>query len=410
VSQRLDVYFEDRRVGAIDEASIGFSFAYASSWLDDTEAFPISVSLPLSSVAASASAQRFFSNLLPEANIRTLVCRRLGISEGNDFALLEAIGGECAGALTILPYGEHPIAATSDYELLTPKVLRALAENYEALPAVDGRKRIRLSLAGAQDKLPVFMDGPRFYLPRGNSPSTHILKFPNQNFKHLPANEVLIAEIAKRVGLHTANTRWHSNGPEGLCLVERYDRILQAGGQVRRLHQEDFCQALGLASTSKYEREDGPSFQKCLELVRAQSASPLRDAQSLVHWLAFNLVVGNADAHAKNLSLLYETDTRLAPFYDLVCTRAYDRIDRRMAMDIGDEADPDRVRTPQITACADNIDVKPNWLREVTQTMALNVTEVLKDAVEASGVASSPGTERILRLIRKQARRIAREL
>lgn len=409
MAARLAVHLGTRKVGIIRRTDDGLAFAYTDEWLADPDAFGISLSLPRVRELDPRRARSFFANLLPEANVRTLVCRRLGISEDNDFALLEAIGGECAGAFTIVPEGTDPVSAAGDYELLEPKKLAELARGYEALPAVDGHGRVRLSLAGAQDKLPVLEDGGRFYLPLGSSPSTHILKFPNRHFKQLPANEVLVTELARRVGLPVVVTRWERIGREGLCVVQRYDRV-RDGGQVRRLHQEDLCQALGVAPAKKYEQEGGPSFVTCVDVVREHSLEPLTDVQALLRWLAFLAVAGNADGHAKNLSLLHDDGWMLAPFYDLVCTRAYDRIDRRLAMRIGGESDPDRLRRPHFEACARELALKPGWLVNAVVTMAESILTELPAAVEASGVARSPAVERIVPLVRKQARRLLREL
>lgn len=413
VGRRLVVYLGEREVGALvraEQAEDGFSFAYTDAWLTDPDAFGISLSLPRVRDLDPRRARRFFANLLPEANVRALVCRRLGISDGNDFALLEAIGGECAGALTILPEGAPPSQGAAEYEPLPSETLLELSRGYEALPAVDGRGRVRLSLAGAQDKLPVLEKGGRFFLPLGSSPSSHIIKFPNRSFKHLPANETLLSELGRRVGLPVAKARWQPLGAEGLCVVERYDRIRAEDGTIRRLHQEDLCQALGVASISKYEQEGGPSFAGCVDVVREHSLEPLSDTRALFRWAAFNVIAGNADGHAKNLSLLHDDGWRLAPFYDLVCTRAYDRIDRRLAMKLGEETDPDRIRRPQITACAREVGLRPAWLVDAFRSVAEAILASLPDALEASETSRSPAAERIVPLVRKQAHRILRDL
>jgi serine/threonine-protein kinase HipA len=405
----LTVYFETHRVGVLRRTDDGASFEYAAEWLTNPDGFAISLSLPRLPKIDPRSARAFFANLLPEASVRVALCRRLGISESNDFGLLEAIGGECAGALTILPEDTVPNDQDANYEPLSTEQLRDLAQAHEALPALDGRKNVRLSLAGAQDKLPVLEKDGRFYLPLGSSPSTHILKFPNRHFKHLPANEVLIAELARRIGLPTVRTRWAKIGREGLCVVERYDRI-RDGQSIRRLQQEDLCQSLGVSPLAKYEQEGGPSFVRCVDVVRAHSYEPFADTEALLRWQIFNVIVGNADAHAKNLSLLWDDGWRLAPFYDLVCTRGYERLDRRLAMAIAKERNPDRLRRPHFEACARDVDVKPSWLVDVARNMAEQTISVLPDAIEAAGVSRSAAVERIVPVVRKQSRRLLREL
>ncbi|MBS2016414.1 MAG: type II toxin-antitoxin system HipA family toxin [Deltaproteobacteria bacterium] len=409
IGERLVVHYRTTPVGVLEATEDGMRFAYTPEWLEDRRAFPLSVSLPLDAAVDPVRSARFFANLLPEASVRTLLARRLGLSEDNDFALLRAIGGECAGALVILPEGREVTEDEEEYESLTPAKLRELATAYEALPAIDGTGRARLSLAGAQDKLPILIDGSRWLLPIGSSPSTHIVKFPNRHFKHLPANEVFVAALARRAGLRAMPTSWRQVGAEGLCVVERYDRVRTDDG-IERLHQEDFCQALGLSHATKYEAEGGPSFAAAVELVRDESRDPLTDVSRLLDWLAFDVIAGNADGHGKNLALLLRDGRRLAPFYDLVCTRIYGRIDRRLAMSVGGERDPDRIRRLHLETCARQIGVKSSLVVEVFRGMAARILDETKSAVEESEVAKSPAVERCVPAIRKQARRVLREL
>jgi serine/threonine-protein kinase HipA len=405
----LRVWFERRPVGRLEERNDGMTFAYDPAWLDARDSFAISLSLPLEGPIDAVRATRFFANLLPEANVRTLLSRRLGLSETNDFALLAAIGGECAGALTILPEGDDPAKQRNDYEELDRKRLKKIATGYDALPTVDGSGRSRLSLAGAQDKLPVRIDGERILLPLGNSPSTHILKLANRNFKHLPANEALVMALARGVGLPAVSTTWRDIGDEGMCVVERYDRVV-AGDAIRRLHQEDFCQAMGLPVSRKYEEEGGPTVASCVTFIRENSVDPLSDVDAFLRWTAFNAVVGNADAHGKNVSFVLRNGRRLAPFYDLVCTRAYDGLDRHLAMSIGGERDPDRLREKDLGVCARALDIKARFLHAMFEKMADAVISAIDEAVSSAGVAESPAIQRIRSHIRKQARRWLREL
>lgn len=405
----LLVHYRSRLVGRIERQGDHMTFAYDAAWLAFHERFPISLSLPLDGRFDALRATRFFANLLPEANVRTLICRRLGLSEANDFGLLAAIGGECAGALSILPDDVDPVAHANEYEELDRRKLRRLATSYEALPIVDASGRARLSLAGAQDKLPVRMDGDRILLPLGNSPSSHILKLPNRNFKHLPANEALVMELARQVKLPAVTTTWRAIGEEGMCVVERYDRVRE-GDEIRRVHQEDFCQAMGLSVSTKYEEEGGPTIASSVELLREHSVAPLADVDALLGWLAFNAIVGNADGHGKNLSLLERDGWRLVPFYDLVCTRAYDGLDRHLATSIGGERDPDRLRTQHLDACAASLDVKPRLLHATFARVAESIAKHLDDAIAAAAIGDSPAAQRIAPLVRKQARRWMREL
>src|SRR5579863_1570657 len=340
----LGVYFEGHSVGTVAVDGNGrFTFEYARSWASDTNAFAISRSLPLDGSAGQGNAgHAFFSNLLPEGHVRELVARRLGVSQGNDFALLDALGGECAGALVISR--SPPNSKTQSYEPINEKEIAGRASRGLAFAETSGVDGIRLSLAGAQDKLPVRVDGSTLLLPEGDSPSTHILKFANPNYSGFPENELFVTRLAGlcRLPAVTAELRTIENNRH--LLVKRYDRVVDADGTIHRLHQEDFCQALGVAPVRKYEKEGGPRFDQCFGLVDDASVEPALDTRELLRWLVFNLIVGNADGHAKNLSLLLgPKGPRLAPFYDLLCTAIYPKVATRLAMSVHGNTDPGQI-------------------------------------------------------------------
>ena len=199
-----------------------------------------------------------------------------------------------------------------------------------------GREGVRLSLAGAQDKLPVLFRSGRFALPLGNTPSTHILKPEAEHFPGLAANELYCMTLAKTIGLNVPDTKFYKIGDKASILVERFDRDTDKNGITHRIHQEDFCQALGYPPEMKYQAEGGPALRDCISLLREWSTTPVLDIRAFVDGLIFNLIIGNADAHGKNYSMLYmRKDRRLAPFYDLVCTLAWDELSKTLSMNIG---------------------------------------------------------------------------
>jgi len=354
----LGVYFEGRPVGTVAAHGSGrFTFEYADRWVSDAGAFPISHSLPLEGSADEAQAgHTFFSNLLPEGQIRERVARHLGVSAGNDFALLDALGGECAGALVISR--QPPISKTHSYRPLNEKEIADWASQGLAFAETSGTDGIRLSLAGAQDKLPVRLDGSKLFLPEGDSPSTHILKFANPNYSGFPENELFVTKLAGLCGLPTVGAELRTIEKTRHLLVERYDRVVDAGGTIHRLHQEDFCQALGVPPVQKYEQEGGPRFAQCFGLVDDESVEPALDTRALLRWLVFNVIAGNADGHAKNLSLLLGANgPRLAPFYDLLCTAIYPSVSARLAMSVNGNADPGQISGKDWRALATSIRV-----------------------------------------------------
>jgi serine/threonine-protein kinase HipA len=333
----LTVYLCGEPVGTLDQDSNDLlRFAYAPEWLSRRDAVPLSRMLPLAPQTYDTKhARPFFAGILPEEGPRTAIARILGISEGNDFAMLERIGGECAGAVSLLPKGRKPPQIESLTRVLDADELVSIVQELPHRPLMAGEEGIRLSLAGAQNKLPVVIDGKTIALPLGNTPSTHIIKPEPEHFPGLVANEAFCMELARRVGLNVAESTIRLIGDTPCIVVTRYDRKGGADGTVR-LHQEDCCQALGRPPERKYQQEGGPSVRECITFLREWSTTPVLDILAFVDALIFNMLVGNADAHGKNFSMIYAGGTkRLAPLYDLVSTIAWPELSTRLAMSIG---------------------------------------------------------------------------
>ena len=369
----LNVWNDQRLVGYLWRNPQGLiGFRYDEHWLSNS-GFAISQTLPLRQNEYSPQdfyAHRFFANLLPEAGARDHIVRDLKIPN-TDFDLLRAIGGECAGALSILQ-AEYQPALESGYHKVSEKQLANLVKRRGQVTTWGIDDRPRLSLAGAQDKCPFLLRDGSFWLPQKESPSSHILKFEVSEYRHLPAYETFTTMMASAIGLPTVNIQLHCIADTHYALIERYDRIKLDSGQFARLHQEDFCQALGLGHEYKYQEHGGPSFTDCYRLVRDISSDPANDLQQLLRWQIFNVLAGNSDGHAKNLSLLYLPDgeTRLAPFYDLVCTRAIERIDYRLAFSVGDERNPSQISPRDWDDMARQCEIRPKFLQGLVQDVA----------------------------------------
>jgi serine/threonine-protein kinase HipA len=336
----LDVFMDGVLAGKLCREGSALVYQYVPAYLTSADSIPLSLSLPLRRESFPPESSRaFFANLLPEGAVRDFVAQRHRVSPENDFDLLAAVGGDCAGAISLYPEGERPADRVPAYRPLSAAELEKLSEEpFAAAPSFLPDESLRLSLAGAQDKLPVALVDGQICLPEGGAPSTHILKPRHLRFRSLPENETFCMQLAARSGLAVPQTTILPAG-DGFFLIERYDRRRQPDGAVRRLHQEDFCQALAIAAARKYEAEGGPGFSPCFALLR-HSREPIPARQRLIRWAVFNYLIGNADAHGKNLALLYETGTpALAPFYDLVCTAAYP-LSAQMAMSLGGVFDP----------------------------------------------------------------------
>ena len=335
----LIVYLNAERVGTLEQDDSGLmQFSYNQAWLEKPGAMPLSRSLPLQSdMFSGKKARPFFAGILPEEGPRKKVAEILGISDINDFAMLERIGGECAGAVSLFPEGVAPTDPKNarNRELTEPELRQLIAE-LPNRPLMVGTDGLRLSLAGAQDKVPVIVRDNRLSLPLDGTPSTHILKPEPDRFPGLAANEIFCMTLAQAVGLNVPNTEYRLIGKKSCILVQRYDRTTDDGGSTIRLHQEDFCQALGFPPERKYQAEGGPMLSDCISLLRDWSTAPVLDIPSFINGLIFNVLIGNADAHGKNYSLLYSGgERRLSPYYDLVSTLAWPSLSKNLAMKIG---------------------------------------------------------------------------
>jgi serine/threonine-protein kinase HipA len=342
----LNVYLKEELVGQLEQDDSGsMRFRYDGAWLSSKSALPLSASLPLRSERFRRNECRpFFAGLLPEEDSRKLIAKAFGISDKNDFALLERIGAECAGAVSLMAPGELPVAGTPRYREVSLAELAGKFAELPRHPLLAGEDGIRLSLAGAQGKLAVAIRDGKFHLTLDGSPSSHILKPKSPHFDGLVENEFFCMRLAGRVGLEVAAVEIGTAGDTRFLQVERFDRKRLPDGRLERIHQEDFCQALGIPPELKYQQEGGPNLKKCFELVRAVSTVPGPDILRLFDAVVFNFLIGNGDAHGKNFSFLYsDGGARLAPLYDLVCTQAYPDLSHDMAMKIGDERNPSKV-------------------------------------------------------------------
>lgn len=414
--KRLCVWWDGRRVGELTQDDGGeLGFAYLPEWLDDPNSPPVSASLPKRPAPFSRRECRpFFGGLLPEEETRKAVARALGISAANDFALLDRLGGEVAGALQFLPMGEAPQGASGVGEpaSLTEAGLLTLLEALPQRPLLVGEGGLRLSLAGAQTKVPIVLVGGRVALPGPNQPTTHILKPAIPRFQATTENEAFVMSLAGAVGLEVAGVEARGlPSPAGslrtFLLIQRYDRTGTGLGQVRRLHQEDLCQALGLPVERKYQSEGGPSLAQCFDLVRRVTARPAAEVLKLLDAVIFNAIAGNADAHGKNFSILYgETGPRLAPLYDLLCTAFYPELAPHFAMKIGGQGRLDHLDAEAWKRFALQVGIGFPLVRRRVQELA---EQVLGHALKVRAALDEPGLdaeslERLAALVMGRAR------
>ena len=377
---RLQVWLDQDPIGWLshDPKTNRFAFDYNEQWLAAPRSYPLSPRLPLQPDPArtadshSADVRQFFENLLPEGEALDHAAQAYGISKSNTVGLINALGRETAGAIRVT--GDRDAAAAADHadhhdpsrnlgddaddgrdaglRLITPTMLSDRIRDRARMPFSVWDGKVRLSIAGYQDKIAVYERDGRWFMVNGNRSnlaSTVIVKpVPvRPQLRSLPDNEFMCMQLAQRVGLAVARARLF-RVPEPVLLVHRFDRI-EKGDRVHRLHLIDGCQALGLAVGMKYERpygdgrdvrdiRDGVTYAKLFRLLD-QSPRPARDKQALLRWVIFQILIGNTDAHGKNVSFFYDIQgLELAPAYDLVCRPAIDdaQLAETFAMAIGD--------------------------------------------------------------------------
>lgn len=387
MGRSLDVYLLGQFVGRLIQDIHGeMGFQYAESWLTESGAVALSQSLPLRKEPFSRRECRgFFGGILPEGEKREIVARNLGISAKNDVAMLEEIGGECAGAVTFTPSGDSLPTQSGKYRPLTEHDLAEILRKLPRRPLLAGEEHVRLSLAGAQDKLAVHITEDQISLPLDGAPSTHILKPTIGHFEAIVVNEWLCMKLAKAIGLRVPSVEMQSAEGIDYLLVERYDRFTAEPLVLERLHQEDFCQALGIASEHKYQNEGGPSLQQCFQLLRSAASVPAMEIVRLLDASIYNFLVGNYDAHGKNFSLLYHgrtsqtRTTSLAPLYDLVCTAYYPDLSHKMAMKIGGEYEADKIYPRHFERLAEEAGLSKPMVQRRVPSMAENIQSKLPE-------------------------------
>ncbi|MCY4099382.1 MAG: type II toxin-antitoxin system HipA family toxin [Rhodobacteraceae bacterium] len=417
MNQSLDVYLNHDFVGILsrDESGV-LEISYSDNYYKIGK-FGISLSLPLSARFSNAFSdgffkgkyrgtrvEAFFSGLLPDEGIRKKLARNLGVSEYNSYSLLEAVGGDCAGALSLFPRGikPKPQDAKVYVEFLDDDKLLRILKKIKKRPLLAGDNGYRLSLAGAQNKLAVgYLDG-RVVLVKGGAPTTHILKPMITKFNDIVHNELFCMKLAKLMDLDVPEVSLHFVRDKPYYLVERYDRDIDNNGIVTRIHQEDFCQALGILPSSKYQFEGGPDISSSVDLIRQNFASPAKDQIKFLNLIIFNYLIGNSDAHGKNFSLLYVgTKPELAPAYDLISTVIYPEIDVKMAMSIGEEFRPEKISIRHFQKLVPNTKTAQTVLENQVKSMSeriVNTARALKSDLKSEGITSQVFAE-IIKII-----------
>lgn len=419
---KLNLYCAHTKVGELsynlnDET---FVFSYTEPW--QLNGFLLSPHIRFDIPPSSSALKKFFANLLPEGRGLEDLSRYFQISKSNIFGLIEKLSFDTAGAL-FFSTNDHIDQQTN----LRPVSLEELQERIiqrrvQSITIWDGRPR--LSLAGIQDKLPILFHEGQFGFGEGDLCSTHILKFDTQNEHHTVLNEYLSMNLAKAAGIQTAEVELLRFNDEAVLSVKRFDRRYVSDTLVERLHIVDGCQMLDLSPSEKYERPYGSqrdvqhyrseaNFKNLFALTNKCSI-PALAMQQMIRWSLFNLIIGNYDAHAKNISFfITKSKIDLAPFYDLLNVSLYPQFAQDYSMAFGDTFEPDNLTTYDLAEFCHACTIKPKLLvqefRKISKALSstlssdifpsLSITEEEKSFVFAYTESVSTSLKRVERII-----------
>lgn len=407
----LNVYLKNRFVGQFSwesERNV-YDFRYNEDYVADPHAEALSFALPLQREPFDSDhAYNYFANLLPPVVVRKKLEKCLHISKNNVFGFLKAIGGDCAGAVALYAPGfkthltdEEQVHRLSDDE--ASEVLKSLRRR--PLYAV-GETGYRYSGAGAQDKLVARIEGNELILPLFGTPSTHIIKPGAEHFPESVANEHFCQTLAAKVGIGASASQIMTFGGERYYVTTRYDREI-VDGKPRRLHQEDFCQMLSVDPEVKYEEDGGPGIVRCFDALSRQHV-PLNEIFRFLDMVLFNYLIGNADAHAKNYSVVYQNGVRLAPLYDAVSTLVYPDLSREFAMSVADDRSFEEITRNSFADLAPRCGLSPKLVLAHLDDLAKRIVpaaHALSDGLAVNW--PSPVYPKIVAIIEKQATRIS---
>ncbi len=384
--ESLKVYLKNSFVGWFSHETVGdeYSFEYDKDYLAHPVEGALSFALPLTDGKFdSTHAFNFFSNLLPPRVVRQRLGASLHLSQHNVFGFLKAIGGDCAGAVSLYPSWAKPTPQDVEHvrELSEEEAVRILKSLKRRPLYAAGEEGYRYSGAGAQDKLIARVVDGKVILPLYGTPSTHIIKPPADGFEDSVINECFCQCLASRVGLPASRAEIIMLGGEGYYVSERYDREVVSGKPIR-LHQEDFCQLLSVDPEMKYEADGGPSIADCISVMRRMRMTATSQL-AFIDSIVFNYIIGNADAHAKNLSVVYHGKSAvLAPLYDLVSTVVYPELSREMAMGIGGEMRFVAITRANFSRMADDCGISPKLVLSRLDTLRGRVTTAAERLAE----------------------------
>jgi serine/threonine-protein kinase HipA len=409
----IDIFFGTIKVGHVVVEGNQPHFVYDGNWIGRRGAFPVSLSMPLTSARIGADKIiPWLANLLPESHLSE-IGQQLGVSPQDIVGLLQHIGRDTAGALSI----GQPREGTDQFRKLRGEAdLERIIDELPKKPFLVGDEGISMSLAGVQDKLPVALVDGKIAIPLNGTPSTHILKPDAPRLTGSVFNEAFCLALARAVGLDAAKAATGRAGKRTYLLVERYDRLQSSRG-ILRTHQEDLCQLLGRFPSAKYEgRSPGPTALTLSVLLHGVATHISPSARlALLDGVIFNVLICNTDSHAKNYSLLIGAggSAKFAPLYDLLCAQVYSQIDKHLPQNINGKREAIHLFGKDWQHFARSVGLSPTQtLKRIAELAALVLDHIdaALETVRAMPAGDDPVLDKIAFQIRKRARLIVKQL
>ena len=409
MNRELNVYLYGEKIGVLSEDIFNIYFQY-----EPDAKYLLSVRMPIRTISYDDSyTQPFFENLTPEGDAIKIISQKFHIADGNIFSILDKIGGDCAGAISLY---EGSFDKKTDSQLLEinetdlAHYIDELPEN----PLLTGVENApRLSLAGAQSKFAVCKIDGKYFHSNDNFPTTHIIKITHKYLSNLLENELFCMKLANKI-FGTISVELYEVKGRKYLEIERYDRQI-IDGEINRIHQEDFCQVLGYLSQRKYQQDGGPKIIDCYDAILKYSAQALADANMFINQIVFNYLIGNTDAHAKNFSILHKNDkVLLSPAYDLLSAEIYPRniVSRIIAMKINGKEEYDSIDKIDFLALFKQLGLNAtNTMHLIKSKFAdiVKTAETLRDELNNNTLTKCDVYDLIIEIINKRLEKLFNE-
>ena len=397
---QLKVFLFDILVGYLFTTSDrGIVFKYDEKYVNDNGQ-PLSLSLPLRYEEFSQrQCMPYFSGLLPEGSIKNRISEYLHISESSTIKFLQVLGGECSGTVSFYDSDSESRFAKKSWELSEENYLSLSEETFIDLikesknrPMLLGTKDLRLSLAGAQEKISLAFFNNAWHIPKNGAPSTHILK-PTRtgNLSSIAENEFFCMNLAKKMNIPVPKSQLINLDSIPIFVCKRYDRNLNEDKMIiERIHQEDFCQALGIMNDIKYQADGGPSYKSCVDLIKNRFSNKIEQMNVLLRTMLFNYIIGNCDAHGKNFSLVYaNSEILLSPLYDLVSTTVYPSLTTKMAMKLGSNYQIEKITKSDFLKQAEILEIKNRFWISLIEEFSKKLIPAFEDVSKLNEFSKS---------------------